>query len=125
MRLLLDTHAYLWWLTDDRRLGKTARDAVSRPHSVVHISAASIWEIGIKVALGRLAVGSLDVVVAIRESAFEELAVTARHAHAAAALPRHHDDPFDRMLIAQARVAGATLLTVDPAFARYSVPTLW
>ena len=125
MRLLLDTHAYLWWLTDDRRLGKTARDAVSRPHSVVHISAASIWEIGIKVALGRLAVGSLDVVVAIRESAFEELAVTARHAHAAAALPRHHDDPFDRMLVAQAQIEDLTLVTRDEALTAYGVGTLW
>lgn len=125
MKLLLDTHAYLWWLTDDRRLGKTARAAVGSPSSVVHVSAASIWEIGIKVAVGRLRLGRLDVVEAIRESGFEELAVTARHAHAAAALRRHHDDPFDRMLVAQAQLEDLRLVTRDEALTAYGVEALW
>ena len=125
MRLLLDTHAYLWWLTDDRRLGKAARAAIGSPASVVHVSAATLWEIGIKVAVGRLRVGRLDVVEAIRENGFEELVVTARHAQSASALPRHHDDPFDRMLVAQAQLEDLKLVTRDEALSAYGVDTLW
>lgn len=125
MRLLLDTHAYLWWLTDDRRLGRTARAAIGSPPSVVHVSAASIWEIGIQAALGRLALGRLDVVEAIDESGFETLPITPAHALAAARLPRHHDDPFDRMLVAQARVEDLTLVTRDAALVAYGVRALW
>jgi len=125
VRLLLDSHAYLWWLADDPRLSKAARDAISRPDSLVHVSSATIWELGIKSSLGRLDTGGVDLVEEIRENGFAELAMTARHAQRAAALPRQHDDPFDRMLIAQAETETLTCVTRDAAFAGYGVPTLW
>ena len=125
MRLLLDTHAYLWWLTDDRRLGKAARAAIGSPASIVHVSAASIWEIGIKAALGRLPIGQLDVVEAIAECGFDALPITPAHAQAAARLPRLHDDPFDRMLVAQSRVEDLRLVTRDAGLMTYGVEALW
>lgn len=125
MRLLLDTHAFLWWLTDDRRLGKIARAAVSSPASIVHVSAASIWEISIKASLGRLSLGKLDVVLAIHENGFQELPISASHAHAAGALPRLHDDPFDRMLVAQALVEDLKLITRDEELTAYGAESVW
>jgi PIN domain nuclease of toxin-antitoxin system len=124
MRLLLDTHAFLWWLTDDPRLSAATRDAIREPHAIVHVSAASIWEIAIKAKLGRLEVRDSDLVAEIEANGFAELAITARHAHSAGALPRHHDDPFDRMLIAQARIEDLIVITNDPKFRRYGVQLL-
>ena len=125
MRLLLDSHAFLWWLMNDRRLGPAARTALSQAAAPIHVSAASIWEIGIKARLGRLDLGDRDMVAALEDEAFLELPVTARHAHAAALLPRHHDDPFDRMLVAQALLESLTLVTRDEALEAYGVATLW
>lgn len=125
MKLLLDSHAYLWWLLGDERLGSEARDAIADETSVVYVSAATIWELGIKAALGRLDLGGADLVEEIAINDFSELAMSAAHAARAAALPRHHDDPFDRMLIAQAILAGLTCVSRDAHFARYNVPLLW
>jgi PIN domain nuclease of toxin-antitoxin system len=91
----------------------------------VLVSAATIWEIEIKRALGRLEAGSIDLVAEIESNRFLELPITARHAAAAAALPRHHEDPFDRMLLAQSRVEGLVCVTRDPAFEPFGVPCLW
>jgi PIN domain nuclease of toxin-antitoxin system len=124
MRLLLDTHAFLWWLSDDRKLSTAAREAIREPHAIVHVSAASIWEIAIKAKLGRLEVRDSDPVAEIEANGFAELAITTRHAHSAGALPRHHDDPFDRMLIAQAQMEDLIVITHDPRFRRYSVQLL-
>lgn len=120
MRLLLDTHAYLWWLADDPRLREGARAAIADPDAAVHVSAASVWEIAIKIELGKLELDG-DPVAEIARNGFLELAMTARHALAAGSLPRHHDDPFDRMLIAQARTEDLTLVTRDAAFRAYNV----
>jgi PIN domain nuclease of toxin-antitoxin system len=125
MRLLLDSHAYLWWLVDDPSLSGTVREAVADPASLVFVSAASIWEISIKTALGRLDAGGADLIAEISENAFSELPITALHADRAGRLPPHHDDPFDRMLIAQAQAESLTCVTRDPAFALYDVNTLW
>lgn len=125
MKLLADTHAYLWWLTGDRRLSASARNALSDPASVVFVSAASIWEVAIKSALGRIDPDGVDLVAEIANSGFEELSITGRHAHEAGALPPHHQDPFDRMLVAQAQVEGLTCVTRDPVFGSYGVGTLW
>lgn len=125
MKLLLDSHAYLWWLADDQRLGAKARKAITDPANAVLVSAATIWEITIKAALGRLGLHGADVVAEIAVNRFVELPITAAHAAAAAALPRHHDDPFDRMLIAQAQLEHLRCVTRDPAFSAYRVPTLW
>ena len=124
MNLLLDSHAFLWWLAEDPKLGARARTAVADPSSTVYISAATVWELAIKAALGKLDLGGADLVEEIEANSFIELPMAARHALAAATLPRHHDDPFDRMLIAQARVEGLTLVTRDPAFGAYGVAIL-
>jgi PIN domain nuclease of toxin-antitoxin system len=124
MRLLLDTHAFLWWLDDNRTLSLAARDAIRSPDAIVHVSAASIWEIAIKVKLGRLEVQDADPAAEIEANGFVELSITARHAQGAGALPRHHDDPFDRMLVAQARTEDLVLVTHDRGLRRYGIQLL-
>ena len=123
MKLLLDTHAVLWWQRDDRRLGRAARQAIATA-DIVWVSAASGWEAAIKMARGRLRLPEpFHVLIAADD--FSELPVTLAHASALAALPPHHADPFDRVLVAQARVEGATLVSHDRAFEPYGVPMIW
>lgn len=124
MKLLLDSHAFLWWLAEDPRLSAAARQAVAAPSSIVHISAATIWELSIKASLGKLDLGGADLLEEIEENDFVELPMTARHSVAAANLPRHHEDPFDRMLIAQGQIEGLTIVTTDSAFRAYGVDIL-
>ncbi len=121
MRLLLDSYAYLWWLADDARLSAAARAAIADSRSIVHVSAATDWELAIKAALGRIDTGGADLTDEIAANGFVELPLSARHAAKAGALPRHHDDPFDRMLIAQAQSEELTLITRDRAFRAYEV----
>lgn len=123
MKLLLDTHVLLWWLTDDPRLGPELRSAISDPDALVHVSAATVWEIAIKEALGRIDLDA-DLAVEIEAGGFIELPIQARHALAAGRLPRHHGDPFDRMLVAQAREEQLTLVSQDGALAAYDVDLL-
>ncbi len=123
MRLLLDTHVLLWWLADDSSLGEEARSGISDPGSSVFVSAATVWEVSIKQSLGKLEAPS-DLLRQIELNRFEPLSMTVSHAYAAGALPRHHDDPFDRMLVAQAMKEGLVLLTGDPRMSRYGVETL-
>lgn len=123
MRLLLDTAVVLWALGDDPKLSREARAAIVAADSVVTVSAASAWEIAIKRALGRLEAPE-DLAGALRAARLEPLDITIEHATVAGALPRHHDDPFDRMLVAQAQIEDLTLVTRDRAFARYNVRTL-
>jgi PIN domain nuclease of toxin-antitoxin system len=124
VRLLLDTHALLWWLADDPRLSRGAREAIVDPDALVHVSAVSVWECAIKATLGKLDLGGADLVDEIPANGFLELPVSARDAWDAGALPRHHDDPFDRMLVAQARREELVLVTRDAAFVAYGVSTL-
>jgi prevent-host-death family protein len=119
MKVLLDTHAFLWWLGDDPKLSPAAREAIRDPDALVHVSAASIWEIAIKLKLGWLDVQDSDCAAEIEANGFVELAISARHAQRAGALPRHHDDPFDRMLIAQAQLEDLVLITHDRRLRRY------
>lgn len=123
-RLLLDTHAFLWWLSDDPTLSNAARAAMTNPAILVHVSAATIWEIAIKSKLGRLDTDNTDMALEIVANGFIELPMTARHAHMAGWLPRHHDDPFDRMLIAQAQCESLTLVSRDGVFNAYDVTLL-
>lgn len=123
MRLLLDTHVLLWWLADDPTLGAEARTGISDPESAVYVSAATVWEISIKRALGKLEAPS-DLLRQIESHRFGPLAITASHAQAAGALPRHHDDPFDRMLVAQAMIENLTLLSRDSRIGLYGVEVL-
>lgn len=123
MRLLLDTHAVLWWQADDRRLSAPARRAIATA-DIVWVSAASGWEVAVKAALGRLRADE-PFAVTLAADDFTELPVTLAHAARLQALPSHHADPFDRMLVAQAMVEGATLVTRDAALGAYGVPVLW
>jgi PIN domain nuclease of toxin-antitoxin system len=123
MRLLLDTHAFLWWMDGGSALSSEARAAIESPGSVVYLSAASAWEMSIKRARGRLD-SPTDVAEAVDVSGFRELAVSILHAQSVGALPPHHADPFDRILIAQAQLEGLTIVTRDPAFEAYGVPLL-
>ncbi len=118
MRLLLDTHLFIWAITGSSRL-KPARDLI-RSAEVVFVSAASIWEIAIKTGLGKIKGDPGKMAAAIESSGFLELPVTARHAARVATLPNHHSDPFDRLLIAQAISEPLLLLTADRMLAQYS-----
>jgi PIN domain nuclease of toxin-antitoxin system len=118
MNLLLDTHVLIWW-DEGRRLAAEARRAIEEADTV-YVSAASAWEVAIKTALGRLR-PTRTVQEAASDSGFLELPVTFGHAERVAALPPHHRDPFDRMLVAQATVEELALVTRDPVFARYGV----
>ena len=123
MRLLLDTHIFLWWRAKDPRLPGDTREAISKAEAVF-VSAASAWEAAIKAALGRLEYpGTIEA--GVEESGFEKLAVSFAHAEHAAGLPVHHRDPFDRMLVAQAHLEQLTLVTNDARVARYDVSLLW
>ena len=123
MKLLLDTHILLWWLADDPRLPRSAATAIADGESLVAVSAASAWEIAIKRAAGRLEAPD-DLLGAIEANNFGSLSISPAHALAAGALPAHHADPFDRMLIAQARAEGLTVVTVDGRFSDYNVELL-
>ncbi|HEX6534352.1 MAG TPA: type II toxin-antitoxin system VapC family toxin [Gemmatimonadaceae bacterium] len=122
-RLLLDTHVWLWWQADDRRLTKATRTAIARA-AEVYVSAASGWEMAINIALGKLEVPE-DFAAAADAGGFRELPVHFRHVAALRTLPAHHRDPFDRLLLAQAGVDDLTLVTADPALPPYGVPHLW
>lgn len=122
MRLLLDTSALLWWLAG-RGLTDQAREAVADPDNLVAVSAVSAWEISVKKALGKLdAPDNLEH--QIQAGGFTPLPVTIAHGIAAGQLPRHHDDAFDRMLIAQAVAEGLTIVTRDKRFSDYHVALL-
>jgi PIN domain nuclease of toxin-antitoxin system len=122
--LLLDTHALLWWLADDPALTQVARTTIRAGGTLVLVSAAIAWEISIKQALGKLEAPD-DLEAALAASRFQPLPITVAHALAAGRLPRHHDDPFDRMLIAQAQYTQLTIVTHDPKFRLYDVDILW
>lgn len=127
MRLILDSHVFLWWLQDDRRLSRSARRFIEAPSSDVFVSAASIWEIAIKLSIGKLRWRSragVDLASTITDCGFAELPVTARHAAAVRELPHHHADPFDRLLIAQALCEDLQIITGDDAFGSYGVRTI-
>ena len=118
MRLLLDTHVLLWAVLDDPRLTRAQREAIVAAE--LYLSAASVWEIGIKRALGKLDVPD-DVFAIASDAGCRPLPITWTHAEAAAALPPHHADPFDRMLVAQARCEGLHLASSDARLAAYDV----
>jgi PIN domain nuclease of toxin-antitoxin system len=122
VRLLLDTHALLWWLADEG-LSAQAREAIADPDNLVAVSAASAWEISIKKALGKLAAPD-DLEQQIQAGGFTALPISIAHGIAAGRLARHHEDPFDRVLIAQAITEGMTIVTRDKRFDDYAVALL-
>ncbi len=128
MRLLLDTHAFLWWYEGSSRMSSPARQAVDNDNNEVLVSAASAWEITTKHRLGKLPGADLiaaDVAGAIADQDFEELSITVEEAARAGALPGPHRDPFDRMLIAQALSRNLVLISNESTFDRYGIHRLW
>ena len=123
MNVLLDTNVLLWWLDGAERLSDAALESISDESNDVVVSVATIWEVSIKTSLGKLTVDG-DLRQHIKEQWFRELAIDARHAAEVADLPWHHRDPFDRLLVAQARCEGLTLVTGDRRLAGYDVPTI-
>jgi PIN domain nuclease of toxin-antitoxin system len=121
--LLLDSHALLWWLTDDPRLSEPAKRSLEDPANDVLVSAASIWELEIKRVVGRLDAPD-DMLSTIDESEISTISVTGTDAIAAARLPMHHRDPFDRIVVAQAQRLDAVVVTRDRAFGAYDVKVL-
>ena len=120
MDILIDTHVLLWWLTDDPRLSGKARELIADPYNAIAVSAATAWEIAIKQALGKLLFDG-DLEKAVSEQGFQMLPVTFVHAVGVRELPGIHRDPFDRMLVAQARAENLALLSADPIIAGYPV----
>ena len=120
---LLDTHILLWWLSDDKRLSSKVRLLIRNRNNLIYVSAASVWEIAIKSALGKLKV-SENFTSVINEQGFENLDVTVEHAWGVSGLPRIHNDPFDRLLVSQAMSEGLTLITHDLRLSDYGAPCL-
>jgi PIN domain nuclease of toxin-antitoxin system len=128
VRLLVDTHALLWWLFDDPKLSSAARSAIVAPDNEIVVSAASAWEIATKHRLGRLPhAGDVPDRLPdyLRRSRFSVLHISLEHALAAGALPGPHKDPFDRMLVAQARIENLAIATIDRVFQDYGVAVVW
>jgi PIN domain nuclease of toxin-antitoxin system len=123
-RLLLDTHAVLWWLTDDPALSTPAREALADPVNEPFVSAASVWEIAVKRSLGKLTAPD-DLPDRILEQGFSWLPVNDAHAWQVRDLPAHHRDPFDRLLIAQALVENFAVVTTDGRFSDYGIEVCW
>jgi len=128
MRLLLDTHALLWWLDGDQRLPESSRLAIGEAGNQIFVSAASAWEIATKVRIGKLP-GAVEVAdrfsEIIAEQAFGRLSITVEHARRAGLLPGDHRDPFDRMLIAQSQIERLTLVSNETLFDQFGCERLW
>jgi PIN domain nuclease of toxin-antitoxin system len=128
VRLLLDTHALIWWLAGDPSLSTGAKAAIVDPNNEVFVSAASAWEIATKYRIGKLpqAVSlAMDVSGVLAAQGFFELPISMQHGQMAGSLPGPHRDPFDRMLIAQARLADLVLVSNEAVFDRYGIRRLW
>jgi PIN domain nuclease of toxin-antitoxin system len=124
VKLLLDTHAALWWLSDDPRFGADATRALTDHTNPVLLSAAVVWEVAIKRSLGKLEAPE-DLAPALLGVGVLPLSVTLEHAAAVERLPWHHRDPFDRLLVAQALEVGAALVSSDKPLSRYGVQVVW
>jgi PIN domain nuclease of toxin-antitoxin system len=128
MKYLLDTHAFLWWIADPAKLSAVARDVIKDKQHQLFFSAASAWELAIKVGLGRISLplNPADFILEqMAVNSMQPLAVTIPHALHTSTLPPHHRDPFDRLIVAQARLEDMSLISVDPELRKYDVPIVW
>jgi PIN domain nuclease of toxin-antitoxin system len=128
MTLLLDTHAFLWFCQDDPALSATAKSLIEDPNNRKLVSVASCWEIAIKAGLKKLTLGepsSTYIPAALARTAFEVLAITVEHATRVESLPPHHKDPFDRLLVVQAMIENAAVVSVDSQLDAYSISRYW
>ncbi len=119
-RILLDTHALIWWFNGDEKLGINAREQISNPENNIYVSAATVWEMSIKQQMGKL-VAPEDIESKVEQAGFNSLPISLFHGQQAGKLPLHHKDPFDRMLIAQAQAEGLQILTKDEHFPAYGI----
>jgi PIN domain nuclease of toxin-antitoxin system len=128
MKILLDTHTFLWWITDDQKLSGRAREIISDGSNELFLSAATGWEIAIKVQIGRLKLPEEPIrfiLEQMRINAIQSLPIQMNHALHVSTLPQHHRDPFDRLLIAQAQLEGLPVLSSDHQLANYQVEVIW
>ena len=127
MNILLDTHAVKWFFDDDKRLPKSAIEAIYTPESNIYISMASIWEMAIKLSIGKLQLngGIANFFDAINDNGFRLLDITPEHTIEVIKMPFIHRDPFDRMLIAQAMIEDMVIMTIDTNITKYEVKTIW
>jgi PIN domain nuclease of toxin-antitoxin system len=123
MNLLLDTHVLLWWLDDSPHLSEAGRNAIADSNNLIVLSAVVVWEIRFKQAQGKLEIAP-NFYRVINNQGFELLSITADHAYATGDFPMHHRDPFDRMLIAQAKLEGLSIVTHDTVFKKYGIPVM-
>lgn len=123
MKFLLDTHVLIWWLSNHPNLSQPTIDVISNPDNLIFVSAASAWEIAIKKSIGKLDAPD-DLVQQLEKQNFQPLSIEINHALYISKLPLHHNDPFDRILIAQAIIENLKLITCDPKFDFYSVSLL-
>ena len=128
MKILLDTHAFLWWLEGDQRLSSTSRSLISNDSTTVFLSAASAWEIATKVRIGKLP-GAVEVAERLPEIIFQQdftqLNISIEHARRAGLLPSNHRDPFDRMLLAQSHIEGIGLVSNERLFDQFGIQRIW
>jgi PIN domain nuclease of toxin-antitoxin system len=124
LRLLLDTHVVLWWLDEEERIPPSVQAQLAAPDNVPFVSVVSLWEIAVKRAVGKLNAPD-DLRPQLADQGFGELDVTGDHAWAVAELPLHHRDPFDRLLVAQAKLEKLVLVTADERLRAYGVPIIW
>src|SRR6266568_7270348 len=128
MRILLDTHVYFWWETNNPRLSAAARESITAADTEVLVSAVTAWELATKARFGKWPEAAelvADIAAALDSEGFEPLPITLEHARVAGLLPARHRDPFDRMLAAQAQIENVPLVTVDPVFSALGVRVLW
>lgn len=128
MKLLLDTHTFLWWISDDPKLSAKALELIGDNRNILYWSAASSWEVSIKYALGRLPLPETPeqfLPAELGKNRIESLPIVDAHAFQAGLLPRHHRDPFDRMLVAQAQVESLGLISNDKRLSLYNVDVHW
>jgi len=128
VKLLLDTQVFLWWILDEAALSGRARELIQDGATELYLSAASAWEISIKASIGKLEMGgdpSSVITEQMATNGVHPLPIQVSHALQLYALPQHHRDPFDRMLVAQSQAEGLPILTADPLILRYDVETVW
>jgi PIN domain nuclease of toxin-antitoxin system len=127
VKVLLDTHALVWWFSEPAKLSKRATSIITNASNTVLVSAASAWELAIKVNLGKIDAMSLvsELGIHIDEEGFEELPIAIGHATRAGSLPMHHRDPFDRLLVAQALELNVPILSADKSLDRYDIRRVW
>jgi PIN domain nuclease of toxin-antitoxin system len=128
MRVLLDTHAFLWWVLNDPQLSARCRQIIADPANTIYISAAVAWEIAIKAQLGKLTLSDTPEVIItdqIQQNNFQVLPITLQHTLHTYTMPLHHRDPFDRILAAQSHIENLPIVTIDALISQYGVSTIW